>query len=169
MDRVRRYIHEQLSALLTDEESGTDIVDELEKEIFLVSKNNAIKNGLLLTDLINDPDSVNSLFLDSYMQTYIKVRESLERAIDSETQEIDEKWILSIPGASRETLNAQKWSTMLIDRTSETQIHKKKGIHRCPKCKSWFTSYQQLQTASADESMRVSVVCLDCNWHWKYS
>ena len=72
---------------------------------------------------------------------------------------------------NREELDPQKWSTLREERVKkETKVvNKKKGIHRCPKCKSWYTNYQQLQTASADESMRVSVSCVDCGHHWKYS
>jgi DNA-directed RNA polymerase subunit M/transcription elongation factor TFIIS len=71
---------------------------------------------------------------------------------------------------SREELDPEKWSKLKDLRLQkETKINKKKGLHRCPKCKSWFTVYQQLQTASADESMRVSVSCTDCGHHWKYS
>ncbi len=156
MDKVRRYVHAQCKELLIN---NSELADDLEKEIFKVSRNRAIECGYDPTELSDD---VNNIFLDLYMQIYVKVREYIQKH-----EKIGD--VLLVPGASREELCPEKWSTMLTERTSEHQIHKKKGIHRCPKCKSWFTSYQQLQTASADESMRVSVVCLDCNWHWKYS
>ncbi len=103
-------------------------------------------------------------YADKYIQTYIKVITNYNNAIKNGVP------IKDIIKSSRETLNPEKWSLLTKERKNEgTVLDKKKGIHRCPKCKSWYTDYQQLQTASADESMRVSVVCLDCDWHWKYS
>lgn len=43
-----------------------------------------------------------------------------------------------------------------------------KGAFRCGKCKSWLTTYYQLQTRSADEPMTTFVTCHGCNNHWKF-
>lgn len=113
---------------------------------------------------IQSPGQDIDKYVDKYIQSYIKVITNYNNAIKNKIP------IKDIITASRETLDPEKWNSLSKDRKNEgVVIDKKKGIHRCPKCKSWYTDYQQLQTASADESMRVSVVCLDCDWHWKYS
>lgn len=42
-----------------------------------------------------------------------------------------------------------------------------RGIFQCGKCKSWKTTYYQMQTRSADEPMTTFVNCVDCGKRWK--
>lgn len=42
-----------------------------------------------------------------------------------------------------------------------------KGAFQCGKCRSWRTTYYQLQTRSADEPMTTFVNCVDCGKRWK--
>ena len=42
-----------------------------------------------------------------------------------------------------------------------------KGLFRCGKCKSYKTTYYELQTRSADEPMTVFITCHACNNRWK--
>jgi len=41
------------------------------------------------------------------------------------------------------------------------------GIFECGRCKSYKTTYFQLQTRSADEPMTTFVTCVNCNKKWK--
>lgn len=41
------------------------------------------------------------------------------------------------------------------------------GVFQCAKCKSWKTTYYQLQTRSADEPMTTFVSCINCGKRWK--
>lgn len=43
-----------------------------------------------------------------------------------------------------------------------------KGLFKCRKCKSWRTTYFQLQTRSADEPMTTFVTCANCQNRWKF-
>lgn len=43
-----------------------------------------------------------------------------------------------------------------------------KGLFKCRKCKSWRTTYYQLQTRSADEPMTTFVTCANCQNRWKF-
>lgn len=43
------------------------------------------------------------------------------------------------------------------------------GMFRCGKCKTYKTTYTQLQTRAADESPTTYVVCLNCGNRWKFS
>lgn len=62
------------------------------------------------------------------------------------------------------------WKEITENRIKEnTKIFKQESMHKCLKCKSEQTEFQMLQTASADESMRVLVTCLNCGFRWKYS
>ena len=42
-----------------------------------------------------------------------------------------------------------------------------KGLFRCRKCKSYRTTYYEMQTRSADEPMTVFVSCHNCDSKWK--
>jgi DNA-directed RNA polymerase subunit M/transcription elongation factor TFIIS len=117
----------------------------------------------------------------TYIQVYIKVMSNITRIISgaagtAETLSGLEEFlkenniaVIDLPRLDREIFCPEKWTTLRNKRTDTGPKKVNKGIHRCPKCKSWYTDYQQLQRASADESMCVSVVCLDCDFHWKYS
>lgn len=45
---------------------------------------------------------------------------------------------------------------------------KPEGLLRCGKCKKYKTTYTQLQTRSADESLTTFVLCLECGNRWKF-
>jgi len=42
------------------------------------------------------------------------------------------------------------------------------GVFKCGKCKTYKTSYYQLQTRSADEPMTTFVNCINCGNKWKF-
>ena len=42
-----------------------------------------------------------------------------------------------------------------------------KGIFRCRRCKSYKTTYYEMQTRSADEPMTVFITCHNCDSRWK--
>ena len=42
-----------------------------------------------------------------------------------------------------------------------------KGLFRCNRCKSYKTTYYEMQTRSADEPMTVFITCHNCNSRWK--
>lgn len=45
----------------------------------------------------------------------------------------------------------------------------KASLFTCHRCKSIKTTHTQKQTRSADEPMTVFVLCLNCNYRWKFS
>lgn len=53
-------------------------------------------------------------------------------------------------------------------KTVATEAPKEDGMFMCGKCKSYKTTYHQLQTRSADEPMTTFVTCLDCGKRWKF-
>jgi len=56
-----------------------------------------------------------------------------------------------------------------LDEISTTEIKDAEicGIFECGRCKSYKTTYYQLQTRSADEPMTTFVTCVNCNKKWK--
>jgi transcription elongation factor S-II len=68
----------------------------------------------------------------------------------------------------------ERWNELLeICKQSEPKYIDKPqviddGVFKCGKCKSYKTSYYQLQTRSADEPMTTFVNCANCGNKWKF-
>jgi DNA-directed RNA polymerase subunit M/transcription elongation factor TFIIS len=156
VSKLRRFVTESYQILFDQDVAGATAQ---EHAIYIAS----------LNLLKFDPENIDTeRFELIYQHFYMKIYSLLKQRSGQSSQ----NFAILNPEDSRETLRPEKWTALYNKRTKDLdslKSMKKKGIHQCQKCKSWYTSYQQLQTASADESMRVSVVCLDCNWHWKYS
>lgn len=60
----------------------------------------------------------------------------------------------------------QEYNNNLPKYTEE--VEQPDGMHFCGRCKSYKTTYYQLQTRSADEPMTTFVSCTKCNNRWKY-
>ncbi len=43
------------------------------------------------------------------------------------------------------------------------------GVFRCGKCKTYKTTYYQIQLRSADEPMSTFVTCMNCDNRWKFN
>jgi DNA-directed RNA polymerase subunit M/transcription elongation factor TFIIS len=43
------------------------------------------------------------------------------------------------------------------------------GLFKCGKCKTYKTTYYQLQTRSSDEGLTTYVTCLNCHNRWKFN
>lgn len=89
--------------------------------------------------------------------------------------EINEKQLCEDMSASE--LFPEFWDnyykTHTIENTDDQFIFKEKeiedGAHKCKKCKTWKTTYYQLQIRSSDEPMTTFVSCLNCGNRWKYN
>jgi DNA-directed RNA polymerase subunit M/transcription elongation factor TFIIS len=96
-----------------------------------------------------------------YCQNFTKVILSLN---DENTHDILLKNPYKFVELKRQELNSTRWEKLYRNRTDD--IARKKGAHRCPKCKSWFTEYIEVQTRSADESATIKISC-ECGYRWK--
>lgn len=52
--------------------------------------------------------------------------------------------------------------------SAKQDLENLKGMFRCGKCKTYKTTFYQMQTRSADEPMTTFVTCLNCNNKWKF-
>ena len=82
----------------------------------------------------------------------------------------DGNWTLQdFINLERESLNPTKWQTLQEARLPKNvKKERRKGTNRCPKCKSWYTTYKQAQTRSGDEGLTTRCHCEDCDYHWKF-
>jgi DNA-directed RNA polymerase subunit M/transcription elongation factor TFIIS len=107
----------------------------------------------------------------AYKQVFMKVLCNIKFNENNEfvKQKIIEKeWLAKdVAKMHREELFPKKWDKLYKDRTEDLKKKRIKGAHRCPKCKSWYTSHTEAQTKSADESCSVFVKC-ECGYNWRY-
>jgi DNA-directed RNA polymerase subunit M/transcription elongation factor TFIIS len=114
---------------------------------YAIERQNEIKNGEL--EIL-------------YRQIYVKFITNYEK----NKEKINEG--TNFHKIPRELLDP-KWEHMYKNRTDNKTIQRQKGAHKCPKCKSWYTTHTESQTRSADESMSIFVACTDCGYRFKYS
>ena len=125
------------------------------------------------------PAAENRFFVNRYKHTFLKIKHNLihsptlkERILSGE---LKPKSVLELshqglwPGGPYSKLleenirqNMKKdWVTNMINDPEY------KGMFRCNRCKSYKTTFYQMQTRSADEPMTVFVTCHNCNSRWK--
>jgi len=124
---------------------------------------NEIENIVYEYTVKNSPETIenieNTYLRDIYVQTIMKLIINKDKITKYSLNELCT--------LTREQMYPEKWTNLEELRSDFKGV--KNGMHRCQKCNSWHTEHQELQTASADESMRVSVVCLNCGNRWKYN
>jgi len=115
-------------------------------------------------------DSLDQFNIITYSILIVKVIESLKlpsvrAGLKAGTWKPEE-----LANLDRDVLNPDKWQ-IIQDARLPKNINKerKKGIYKCGRCKSWFTTHIQAQTRSADEGMTTFVDCLDCKSRFKMS
>ncbi len=52
--------------------------------------------------------------------------------------------------------------------SAKQDLENLQGMFRCGKCKTYKTTFYQMQTRSADEPMTTFVTCLNCDNKWKF-
>lgn len=76
----------------------------------------------------------------------------------------------SLAKLDKDVLNPEKWQQIQDIRLPKNIVkERKKGVNRCKKCGSWYTTFTQAQTRSADESITTFVKCEDCFARFKFN
>uniref|UniRef100_A0A6C0H756 TFIIS-type domain-containing protein n=1 Tax=viral metagenome TaxID=1070528 RepID=A0A6C0H756_9ZZZZ len=155
-----------------DEHSLTKMALNLERGIFnyVLQQQLHLRNKnwypLFQSTYINRAVTVhNNLKPDSY----IKNRGLLKRLLDKQINEFELCYF------GPEDMFPERYNEIQRKHLDKNSGFKPKpimddsdGMFRCGKCKTYKTSYHQLQTRRADEPATTFVTCLNCNNRWKF-
>ena len=76
-----------------------------------------------------------------------------------------------VASMTHEQLYPELWSKLKLKNMSQIALRSDQeipdGMFKCGKCKTYKTTYYQMQTRSADEPMTTYVTCTNCNFKWK--
>lgn len=156
-EKVREFTINKFEYYLN--EYNLDNVNDISEELELGIFDYAIEKGN------------NSLvqIMNYYKLFYITIITALKK--DQVIQKLrDKEWEpVDVITYSREQIYPEKWSAIQKEIDSEKSTGpKKKGQHRCTRCKSWYTTYVEVQTRSADESATIKCECSECGHVWKF-
>lgn len=165
----RKHVYEKFLELLKKyyETDFQKIAINIEKSIFNFSLN---QTGSLLWDDYFKSFYHRNFFIvytnlnpDSYLQN----KTLIKRLLNNEFKEYE------LVELSAKEIFPEKYNELYNKFIKKEKEQKKEeipdGSHRCGKCKTWKTSYYQLQIRSADEPMTTFVNCINCGNRWKYN
>ena len=166
---ARAHVVEKIVELFGDE--NMNLSKNIEKSIF----NWSIKHCKAIREV---PAWENAAFARLYKQKYASIifnlrepRSQLVRRLkDGEVKTTDIAGMS--PGAMWSTgpyasaVKEKEYKDMVKDKHKGVDVDIK-GIFQCGKCRSWKTTYYQMQTRSADEPMTTFVNCINCGKRWK--
>jgi len=144
-DDIRQYS----ITLLTNQNSKIkkDIILKLEDGIFNSSKNEIMTYTILLIKIIENLKIPH-------------VQEQLKNGIWKPED---------VATLEKDTLNPDKWQQIQDARLPKNiKKERKKGLYKCPRCRSFYCTYTQSQTRSADEGLTTRNECQDCGFVWKF-
>jgi transcription elongation factor S-II len=122
----------------------------------------------------------NNLFKTFYIQkavtvyvnlnpdSYLKNSGYLTRLLDGTYDEFE---VVKLEAKDR---FPERWGEVMREYSKDVlqQVYKVDteitGMFKCGKCKTYKTTYYQLQTRSSDEPMTTFVTCVNCNNRWKF-
>jgi transcription elongation factor S-II len=166
---ARAHVVEKITELLG--EDTINISKNIEKSIF----NWSIKR---CNSMGETPAWENRNFTHSYKQKYMSIIFNLReprsqlvnrlKAGEVKTKDIADMGpeLLWPTGPHAVAIKQKEYNDMVKDKNKgiDTDI---RGIFQCGKCRSWKTTYYQMQTRSADEPMTTFVSCVNCGKRWK--
>lgn len=158
------------------------ILTDEEKQKMALNLERGIYNYTIKSVTSNDKDGWNDIFKSYYIQfasivyqnldptSHLKNVNYLKYLLDKKYNEFEivtleanlrfpEKWkeIIDIYG-SKDTVEEFKNNEDIPD-----------GLFKCGKCKTYKTTYYQLQIRSSDEPMSTFVQCLACGNRWRFN
>jgi DNA-directed RNA polymerase subunit M/transcription elongation factor TFIIS len=120
----------------------------------------------------------NPKFGESYKHKFLEIRRNLQRNSNLgerlknktlKTQQLlsMKPWV-AVPDGVHAKMRTERIHKELRKEFLAREAQNQTGFFRCGRCKSYKTSYYQLQTRSADEPMTTFVSCLNCNNNFKF-
>lgn len=167
----RKHIYENLNNILKDyTDDHSRIAINIERGIFNYAlsgysnkKSNEVWNDEFKCYYIQ---KAVSIVTNLNPKSHIKNTNLVKRLLSNEFNEFELCYLDS------KHLFPEKWLENWNKYGPKELIQEKKevseGIFRCGKCKTYKTTYYQMQTRSADEPMTTFVTCLNCNNRWKF-
>ena len=165
---LRESVRKKFNLLINDEK----ITRRLEKGIYNFTIDNAEKENIVKkwdNSIFKNmyTQKVISVYTNLNKESYIKNTRLLDRLKNKEfkPQELPYmKPIYSFP---------EHWKTLIDDKYKrdkvlfETKKEAATDQFKCSRCKKNECVFYELQTRSADESMTIFVICLNCGKRWK--
>ena len=148
-----------------------DIEDLRDYSVKLIKKC-LVHDKTLPADIIEEGifDSLDQFNMTAYTILLIKVLENLKIPYVKEQLKKGTWKPEDLCTLDKDTLFPEKWQQLQeIRLPKNAKKEKRKGTHKCPRCKSWYTTYSQAQTRSADEGLTTRVECSDCSFVFKFS
>jgi transcription elongation factor S-II len=180
--KVRKRVYDKLCGLLTKhvadvqynpqeyQYSQEDIMKmalNLERGIF----NNTLRNHSTTKEWT---DFFQSMYMNRALSVYCNLNPDghvqnqglIRRLLSKELQDSD------VSTMDSRAMFPEKWIEYKKKYYPEqVEVEKEElsdGLFKCGKCKTWKTTYYQLQTRSGDEPMCTYVTCLNCGNRWKF-
>lgn len=167
---MRVFVANKLKTLCTD----FNIVSGIEKSIFNASIRYSSKHGIAR-------NWKNQAFKDVYKQKWTSVWFNLtnpknpELLDDVVNGKVDPKDLAHMShvqlwptGPVAKSVLKHKEKAARLEKNNGKLADDYKGAFECKKCKSWKTTYYQMQTRSADEPMTTFCTCHNCDNRWKF-
>lgn len=178
---VRKRIYNKFYDLLCKYNDSDDNVIDKMTECKLKKMSLNIERGIFNYTLQNSnvkQNTWNSLFQSYYMnrcvsifsnlnsESYIKNKNLIKRLFNNEFTEFQLAFF------NTKELFPEKYEYLSnkynFDKKEEEYVEEiPDGVFQCKKCKSYKTTYYEMQTRSADESATIFVNCHNCDKKWK--
>ena len=166
-ETFRKNIVEKIHLLIFDSSNAEDT--DLNKKAINIEKsifNYAIKEAISKKIIKNwDNPQFIQLYKDRLRSIYLNLKEnkSFKEKIISEEITMDD-----LTKITHQEIFPEKWNDLINrkikrdDSKFSQNIESMTDMYKCKKCGSKRSTYYELQTRSADESMTIFIRCIDC-------
>jgi DNA-directed RNA polymerase subunit M/transcription elongation factor TFIIS len=164
-ETFRKNIVEKIHILIFDDTTNTDLNKKainIEKSIF----NYAIKEAISKKIIKNwDNPQFIQLYKDRLRSIYLNIKKNKSFKEKIINEEITMEDLVKI---THQEIFPEKWNDLINrkikrdDSKFSQNIESMTDMYKCKKCGSKRSTYYELQTRSADESMTIFIRCIDC-------
>jgi transcription elongation factor S-II len=174
---TRRRVYEKFYNLLIKHNTQAFMDEELQKKALNLERgifNYVVTKNIMKSKTWNDTfrhlymNRAVTIMTNLNPDSYLKNINLIQRFMKGDVNEFD----LCSYGPDKlfpERYN-EIMSTYKSDISKEVvkQDENVEGLFKCGRCKTYKTTYYQMQTRSADEPMSTFVTCLNCGNKWKF-
>jgi DNA-directed RNA polymerase subunit M/transcription elongation factor TFIIS len=179
----RKRVFDKLHEILIKYSSNPDYIDTPWDEVSLIKSALNLERGIFnyilamypKGDILEWNDTFKAMYINRALSIYSNLNADgyvgnkglIKRLFNRQVNEFQLSYF------SSKEMFPERWEEFMTKYgKDDTQEVKKPevsdGLFRCGKCKTYKTTYHQLQTRGADESMTTYVTCLNCHNRWKF-